>query len=489
MIDPSILSLAEPLLLAPDPDRLLLRFFVAGVEDVGPGTSRAGRVIDRLMALDDARVDEAIEEIDRQFPEHESVWAAATHHLDLVASRMDDYDRLNPDRQRLIGAAFTHQFAVEGAALCNPSMVQAPNQTEDGLTSFVMSVRGIGEGHRSSIGFRTGHITASGAVCLEPSTGLVESGEPGPGIHHRRTFRRLIEDQGADEENVAFIFEHLETRFGTETLESRLAELADQALTRKRTEETIAQAHFVASSSYGVRFNPKVRLSQRVLWPRIATERHGMEDARFVRFTDDDGSVIYYATYTAFDGLSISMQLIETTDFVGFQMTPISGMAAVGKGLALFPRRIRGRYYALTRADRETNSLASSDDLTCWDASTPLQSPTETWEILQLGNCGSPIELPEGWLVLTHGVGAMRTYSMGALLLDLEDPAKVIGRTRLPLIRPKPGRGGGYVPNVVYSCGAMLDRDNLIIPFGVNDQSIAIASFKVSSVLERLEAD
>ncbi len=488
MIDPTVLSWPDLLRLAPDPDRLLLRFFVPGVEDVGPGSSRAGLVIDRLMALDDKEVSRAIDEIDLQFPEHESVWSAATHHLDLVHSRVDGYDKLDIFRQRLIGAAFTHQFAVEGASVCNPSMVLAPEQPSDGSTAFVMSVRGIGEGHRSSIGFRCGTVDAAGVVTLEPSTGLVENGHPKPGVHHRRAFRRLIENLGADEENIEFIFNHLDAQFSTDELDSQLAHLAGQAATRRGTGETIALAHFVAASSYGVRFDPSINLTQRVLWPRIAIEHQGMEDARFVQFTHDDGSVVYYASYTAFDGTNISMQLLETKDFLEFQMTPITGLAAVGKGLAIFPRRIRGRYYGLSRADRETNSLASSEDLTCWDTSTPLQSPTETWEILQLGNCGSPIELPEGWLVLTHGVGAMRTYSMGAILLDLDDPAKVIGRTREPLIRPRPGHGGGYVPNVVYSCGAMLNRDNLIVPFGVNDQSIAIGSLKLSSVLERLEA-
>ena len=479
--------------LTPDPNRLLFRFFVPGREDVGPGNSRAGTVIERIMALDDAQVQSAIAEIDEQFPQvRDAVWRSAGEHADLVSPRIDGFADLDSDRQRLIGAAFTHQFAVEGASVCNPSMVLAPGQAANssdgthGTALFVMSVRGVGEGHQSSIGFRSGSIDLTGRVSLDPSNGTVQAGVHRPGVHHRRAFRRLVEDLGSDAENAAFVVDPLGPRFDNTILEAQLTVLAAQASTRKGTAETIAHAHAVADSSYGVHFAASTDMSERVLWPRIAIEHQGMEDARFVRFTEDDGSVVYYATYTAFDGRSIAMQLIETTDFADFLMTPLTGLAATGKGLALFPRRIGGRYYALTRADRETNSLASSEDLTCWDSSTPLQAPIETWEILQLGNCGSPIETSAGWLVLTHGVGAMRTYAIGAILLDLHDPSVVIGRTQEPLIRPRPGHGGGYVPNVVYSCGGMLHGDRLVIPYGVNDQSIAIASFSVADVLTRL---
>jgi predicted GH43/DUF377 family glycosyl hydrolase len=486
MILTDLLAWPDLVRVDPDPDRLVFRLFVPGREEVGPGNSRAGTVIERLLRLDGSQVRSAVAAIESNFADPAMAWAAASRNLETIALRIDGFDALDPDRKRLIGAAFTHQFAVEGASVCNPSMVQAPDQPAGDDVAFVMSVRGIGEGHRSSIGFRSGHIRPDGFIGLDPSSGLVETGSHSAGPLHRDAFRRLMHDAGADPDNLAFLCDTLESRFSPADLDERLSALADQASTRRSTGETVAQAQTIAAASYGVSFGDRTTLSQRVLWPHTPSEHHGMEDARFVRFTEIGNEATYYATYTAFDGAHISMRLIETVDFVHFLMTPLTGLAASGKGLAIFPRKVNGRYWALTRANRETNSVASTEDLTCWDTSTPLQDPVEPWEILQLGNCGSPIETPAGWLVLTHGVGPMRRYAIGAILLDLDDPATVIGRTREPLVQPASQHAGGYVPNVVYSCGAMLAGDHLVVPFGVNDQRIAIASLRLSSVLEQL---
>jgi predicted GH43/DUF377 family glycosyl hydrolase len=483
--------------LRADSSRLLLRLFIAGNEAVGPGDSRAGSVIDRLLALSPAQVQAALDDLARQFPYSlAAIHDAARQHAVQISSRITNYSKLSVELQLLIGAAFTHQSAVEGAALCNPSIVPHPIQDTDLGSStdarFVLSVRAIGEGHQSSIGFRAGTISATGVVTLDDAklapAGNLTTGDLIPGVHHRSVLHALLKAVGHDHQNASFVLDSLPVKFGNPELEKQLVQLDVESITMRNVVATTNHLRDFAHSSYGISFHPNSVLSDRVLWPVAPVERQGLEDARFVRFTADDGSVVFYATYTAFDGTLISQQLLATEDFVTFFMTPMAGSAAVGKGLALFPRTINGQYVALSRSDRETNSIAFSDDLRVWNNSVPLQSPTEVWELLQLGNCGSPIETDAGWLVLTHGVGPMRTYAIGALLLDLHDPRKVIGRSIRPLLQPHVERGGGYVPNVVYTCGAMLHNGHLVIPYGVNDHSITFATMTLDDVLASLSA-
>jgi predicted GH43/DUF377 family glycosyl hydrolase len=258
--------------------------------------------------------------------------------------------------------------------------------------------------------------------------------------------------------------------------------------TRAHAPRTLAHIRRIAERTYAVRFPTGTPLSEQVLWPAMRAERHGMEDARFVRFREDDGSVCYRATYTAYDGAGISEQLLETTDFHAFTSTPMVGSAAINKGLALFPRRIDGRYVALCRADRENNTIAFAENPRRWEESRPCQVPTRPWEVLQLGNCGSPIETDVGWLVLTHGVGPMRTYRIGALLLDLDDPTRILGQLRDPLLAPEPGEQDGYVPNVVYSCGGMVHADTLVLPYGIGDAAIGVATVPLPALLDALRA-
>ena len=250
--------------------------------------------------------------------------------------------------------------------------------------------------------------------------------------------------------------------------------------------ETISEIRAIADRSYSVEFPYRIPLSERVLWPAIDAEAVGMEDARFVRFVDDDGSSTFYATYTAYSGSHISQQLLKTADFRSFTSTPMVGSAAANKGLALFPRRIDGRYAALSRADRESNAIAFSDRLSVWTDAEPLQGSVAPWEVLQLGNCGSPIETDAGWLVLTHGVGPMRTYRIGAMLLDLDDPTKILGRLREPLLSPAVDEQNGYVPNVVYSCGALVHAGTLVLPYGIGDAAIGFATVPLRELLSAL---
>ena len=470
--------------LRPDPRRVVARLFVPGREDSGVGDSRAVPVIDRLLHLDSAVVDEAMRDLDQRFEgRHRDLHRMLSEHAAKVTSRIDSAIELTNARVLLIGASFTHEYSIEGAALCNPSAVQYPVQDENGDITFVMSVRGVGEGHRSSIGFRAGRLTHDGVVTIDAPAPYAETAPGQPGAHRRSVFHAKLGELADDRQNAAFVLGPLPEVFSTSELDSRIEALTDDRATRPNTSATIANLRDLAASSYRVEFPPNTELSERVLWPQAPTESHGMEDARFVRFVDDDGSACYYGTYTAYNGTDIAQHLLTTTDFLSFTASPMAGPAAIGKGLALFPRRIGGQYVALSRADRETNGVAFSDDLHCWPTADTIQVPTRPWEMLQLGNSGSPIETSAGWLVLTHGVGPMRTYSIGALLLDLDDPRRVIAAVDEPLLRPQATTRDGYVPNVVYSCGGFAHGDTLVFPYGIGDQRIAIATFSIKRLL------
>jgi predicted GH43/DUF377 family glycosyl hydrolase len=470
--------------LAPDLGRVITRFFVPGREDSGPGDSRATPVVDRILALDEATVDASMASIDERFTSrHADLHDEFLAHAELVGSRIADGVDLSAARRLLVGASFTHEYSIEGAALCNPSAVLHPVQDGSGDAAFVVSVRCIGEGHRSSIGFRTGTVTAGGDVEMDEPSKFCRTASPQPGLHHRSVFHTRLDERGDDHENAAAVLDSLPPTFQDEELEAGIAGLmADQAT--RNTLQTVANLRDIAVSSYSLTFPPTSQLSERVLWPHAPSESHGMEDARFVRFTSDTGETCYLATYTAYDGRNISQQLLTTVDFVSFTSTPMAGSAATGKGLAIFPRKIGGEYVALSRSDRETNSVAFSSDLLCWPTSSTIQVPTQAWEVLQLGNCGSPIETDRGWLVLTHGVGPMRTYAMSAILLDLDDPTQVVARSTEPLLAPTQTTQDGYVPNVVYSCGALAHNGTLVIPYGVADQTIAIATVNIEELLD-----
>jgi predicted GH43/DUF377 family glycosyl hydrolase len=366
--------------------------------------------------------------------------------------------------------------------------VAHPDQTGTaaGSLRFVMSVRGIGEGHRSSIGFRTGVVDEAGAVSIEESAPYATVGAAGPALLDAGVFRSELAQLGDASEAADYVLDALGDHFTRSDLDEQLDKLQTHLRTRGRAQETIALIRGIADRTYAVEFPDEIPLCERVLWPAMAAEDAGMEDARFVRFVDDDGSVTYFATYTAYSGSRISQQLLETRDFQSFTSTPLVGAAAANKGLALFPRRINGRFAAMSRSDRESNTVAYADKLFDWPSALACQRPSEAWEALQLGNCGAPIETDAGWLVLTHGVGAMRTYRLGAILLDLDDPTRILGRLRQPLLSPAADEQDGYVPNVVYSCGALVHAGTLVIPYGIGDGAIGIATVPLSELLAAL---
>lgn len=481
----------SPLRIAADPARVITQLFVPGQEGFERQESRAGVVLARILALSETEVVSALEDVITRFDgRHHDLIAILCRHARELADRLDPDTEISEDRMVLLGAAFTSEYAIEGAALCNPSMVLHPDQTgiDSGSARFIMSVRGIGEGHRSSIGFRTGVISEAGEPSIDECAPYVAAGTTAPGLLDAEVFRVELSRLGDAAEAAAYVFDSLESRFSRADLGYQLARLQTHLSTRGRAQETIAEIQAIAERAYQIEFSSRTAISERVLLPSMQAEQAGMEDARFVRFTDDDGSVTFYATYTAYSGSHISQQLLETPDFASFISTPMVGEAAANKGLALFPRRIGGRFAALSRADRESNAITYSDRPFVWTSAVPCQRPLHGWEVLQLGNCGSPMETDAGWLVLTHGVGPMRTYRIGAILLDLDDPRWVIGRLREPLLSPAAEEQNGYVPNVVYSCGGLIHAETLVLPYGIGDASIGFATVPLPELLAALRS-
>ncbi|MCW2735122.1 MAG: glycosidase, -protein [Mycobacterium sp.] len=481
----------NPQRLAADPGRVITKLFVPGQEGFELQESRAGVVLSRILALTDDDVAATLDDVLTRFDgRHRHLEDTFRRHARELADRLDPDRQLSDARMLLLGATFTSEYAIEGAALCNPSIVAHPDQsdTTPGSLRFVMSVRGIGEGHQSSIGLRTGAVDAAGHAMIDEPAPFAATGRVSGALLDAAVFRVELNRIDHTGQAAAYVFDALGDRFTRSDLDERLDNLRAHLSTRGQAERTVDRIRLIAARFYTVEFPSEVTLSERVLWPAMEAEQAGMEDARFVRFVDDDGSVIYYATYTAYSGSRISQQLLDTTDFQNFTSGPLVGRAAANKGLALFPRRIGGRYAAMSRSDRETNTVAFADDVSIWPSASPCQQPTEAWEALQLGNCGPPIETDAGWLVLTHGVGPMRTYSIGAILLDIDDPTRVLGRLRRPLLTPAPDEQNGYVPNVVYSCGALVHADTVVIPYGIGDSAIGLATAPLPDLLAEMRS-
>ncbi|MGA2528378.1 MAG: glycoside hydrolase family 130 protein [Acidimicrobiales bacterium] len=464
--------------------------FVPGAEGLNREQPRTSAVVNRILALDDEEVQRSLDDVTARFANrHRDLIGTFRHHAEELTERLDPHCKLSETRQLLLGATFTSEYALEGAALCNPSMVAHPDQSgvSQGSLRFVMSVRAIGEGHRSSIEFRTGTIDEHDNVSIDPAPRFATRGATESVMLDAGVFRSELHRLRGDGETADYVLGALGEQFSHPDLEKRLGRLRTQLMTHRQDGTLISLMHQIAERSYVVRFPSDTSLSERVLMPAMGAERNGMEDARFVRFEHRDGITTYYGTYTAYDGVDVVQQLLETTDFLSFTASPVVGLDA-DKGLALFPRRVGGRFAALSRSGYETNTVVFSDDLHRWEAPQPYQVPTWTWEVLQLGNCGSPIETEAGWLALTHGVGPMRTYRIGAVLLDLHDPTKIIGKLREPLLSPAPDEQDGYVPNVVYSCGSLVHGDTLVLPYGIGDSAIRVATLSLPALLDALTA-
>lgn len=477
----------------PDPSRVIAKPFLPGEEHYPNGNSRLQMVLDRIAAMSDAEVTTTLRTTMSSFADrHRDLVAILDDHFDVAASRLPHLGLqaagLDDERRHMIAAYFTHEYSIEAAALGNPSMVAAPDQTglEPGDTRFVMSLRAIGEGHISSIEFRTGVLSARGGLTFHEPSRYAVTGRKAPHQHDKAFFATKLSDLGALNEIEDAVLTQLDDSFTIGELELAIAQLADRGFEHLISRETVHVLHWLASSNYRLSFPADSSLDERVLFPSGPTESHGMEDARFVRFVADDGEITYYATYTAYDGHQILPQLLETADFGTFKVSTMTGRAAHNKGMALFPRQIDGRYVALGRHDNVNNFVMYSDDVRVWRDASLLQQPERPWELMQLGNCGSPLETEAGWIVITHGVGPFRTYAIGALLLDLDDPGRVIGHLDEPLISANDAEREGYVPNVVYSCGSMLHGEWVVIPYGYADVGAGVARVRVDDLLAAL---
>ncbi len=453
------------------------------------GRPRVQRILDRVLALAEPVVAETLAEAYERFsPRHVDLTSVLDRRFADLAHYVEPAGELSLERRRLIGAYFTHEYSIDAAALSNPSIVRAPYQegVPAGSLRFIMSLRAIGEGHLSSIQFRAGVIDAEGRIALDETSKYARTAMHRPPTYEKATFRAKLTELDAYTETAARVLDPLPDHFSADLLEASRREVEQASGHDQGVLQATRTIHWLASSNYESTFHAESTVSERVIFPAGPTESQGMEDARFVRFTYEDGSVTYFATYTAYDGYRILPQLIETRDFISFRVSTLNGSSAVNKGIALFPRKVGGAFLGLARLDNENNHLIRSDNVRFWHDRETLQVPQEPWELIQLGNGGSPIETEAGWLVITHGVGPLRRYCLSALLLDLEDPARVIGRLRQPLLEPASDERDGYVPNVVYSCGGIAHGGLLVLPYGFSDVGARIATVKLEDLLSAL---
>jgi len=448
-----------------------------------------GRIIARIMSLPEDRVGLLLDEVSAEFSQrHQQIRELFLERFEQVRGLLLTDEELSEQRQLLIGSYFLAEYSLESAALFNPSIVPHPDQSElpSGALRFILSLRATGEGHISSITFRTGIIHPDHRIeVLTPTGFLTEPRQVPNPLYEKVSFARKLIELGLTREFTRRVMNKLGNSFALEELRASLqAEQFCLPDGMMREDQDEAQGIWMlARSNYEVQFHPEQQLSERVIFPAIPSQRNGIEDARFVCFQNDDGTHVYYATFTAYDGKVVMPELVETSDFLLFRFISLNGPAAENKGMALFPRKINGLYAMLSRQDNENIYLMFSDDVYFWNERKALLKPTFPWELIQLGNCGSPIETEAGWLVLSHGVGPLRKYCIGAFLLDRDDPAKVLGRLREPLIKPNQNEREGYVPNVVYTCGALLHQGELIIPYGLADHATSFATVALEEVL------
>jgi predicted GH43/DUF377 family glycosyl hydrolase len=480
--------------LRPDPARVVARLFLPGEElhsAQSPAHSRASQVVGRVMSLAEDEVERLTAGLLRDFGgRHHNYQELLRRHASIISAHVEEAAELTAARTLLLGATFTLEYAAEGAGLCNPSAVLHPDQDglRPGQARVALSVRGIGEGHISSIGFCSAIVGPGPQWSFEPRLLPVSVADITPASWRRAHLRAVLADQGHLDELTEAVLHSLPAEFEGADLERVLANAHRDLLTRAGSAGTVDLLRKVVASAYDASFACDADLGQRILSPSAEEESNGMEDARFTRFAGDDGTVEYRATYTAYDGRRIAPRLLTSPDLRVFHAHRLAGPAARNKGMALFPRKVHGRHLALCRSDGESTSLASSADGYVWGQPVVLREPSAPWEMLQVGNCGPPIETDRGWLVLTHGVGPMRVYVIGALLLDLDDPARVVGYSRTPLLSPGRNEQDGYVPNVVYSCGAFLHDGRVWIPYGIDDCRIGVAYAPLAEVLAGLSS-
>jgi predicted GH43/DUF377 family glycosyl hydrolase len=472
--------------LLPDRRRVLIRPFKVASQE------RAVKICARVLVLPEAEAARLLAEVLAEFDDrHHKIRDFLQRRFEEARQWLPTDRKLTQEQELLIGAYFSHEYSFEAAALFNPSIVPHPDQSDlpPGALRMVMSLRATGEGHISSITFRTGVVDAQGGIKInEPTRHNLEPGQAPNASYEKPLFERKLRELGLTGDFGRQALQDLGERFTLAELRRNVKQAAKQLKPGDLAgNDEIDKILMLAESNYEVQFDADSRLSERVLFPATPSQSNGIEDARFVAFRNEDGSTMYYATYTAYDGRMILPQFIETPDFLHFRFVTLNGPAVQNKGMALFPRKVNGKYAMLGRQDYENLYLMYSDHLHFWHTTQLLLKPAFPWEYIQMGNCGSPIETEAGWLVISHGVGPMRKYCIGAFLLDRDDPGKVIGRLREPLIKPDAEEREGYVPNVVYSCGSLVHAGRLVIPFAMSDYATTFATVPVAEVLAAME--
>jgi len=476
----------HPIKLLPLDERVILRSFLPATD----GGIKA--ILQRVLKLSEDEVAGQLKSVCRDFSErHYDIEALLFANYKKVERHIRETGTISQNQKLLIGACFSGEYSLESAALFNPSIVPHPDQkgVPKGGLRFIMSLRATGEGHISSIEFRAGTILPSGKIEMDAISHYVTQPEViRDPAYHKPSFLLKLKEMGLQSNFVLKALSNLGDVFGFRELERSLSSMRLEPHERTHHfERNLEFIQWLAESNYDIHFPHKLAISERIIFPVSLNESKGIEDARFVRFVEDDGSSSYYATYTAYNGHNILPQLIETKDFLHFRILTLNGDGVQNKGMALFPRRIDRRYAMLSRQDDENLLIMFSKSPHHWSHPKVILRPEQPWESVKIGNCGSPLETDAGWLVITHGVGPMRQYAIGPALLDLDDPTKVIGRLKDPLIVATPEEREGYVPNVVYSCGSMLHGDTLILPYAISDRATVIATIPLAQLLRALQ--
>jgi predicted GH43/DUF377 family glycosyl hydrolase len=471
--------------IIPDRSHVLIRAFSAGNKTI------TDHIISRILKLSEKEVSHKLQEIMLEFKDrHLNIEKTFNNRYEEIREYVNEDFDITEKQKTLIGAYFCHEYSPESAALLNPSIIFHPDQTNlpQGSNRFVLSLRAIGEGHISSITFREGVVNSKNEISITPRDPFVREPQYVPYFKYKNVlFSRKLEEAGLHNHFCRRVMDSLPDYFTMSELQSMLKEKREKMSNMDTiADRSIHGILLLAKSNYEVIFESESPLSQRILFPKGPTEIKGIEDARFVRFQNEDLSYTYYATYTAYDGSITMPQLLETEDFIHFKFSTLNGPAVQNKGMALFPKKIKKKYAMLSRQDDENILLMFSDNLHFWQTPKILLKPYKDWEFVKIGTCGSPIETDAGWLVLSHGVGAMRKYCLGAFLLDLKDPSKVIGRLKQPLLSPNESEREGYVPNVVYTCGAFVNNKELIIPYAMSDYSTSFATVNLEECLNAM---
>lgn len=474
----------------PDPSRVIARFLYNGDE-------RSLKLVQKVLDLSDEEIKATLSMVLRDFSKrHRNISKIFESHFNRIKHLFDrlgvDPEALNLNKKVLIGSYFTMEYSIESAAFFNPSIVKHPDQTKVGPNEqrIILSFRATGEGHISSLVFRRGVLDKDNVLTLEVAGQMLDEAEViKRHVYEKKKFMDKL-DEMQNFNNIvppALILDELGDTFTYGELK-RCVNAARSRLELSATKELLlSEIMWLANSHYEIEFSLDTAISERVIFPVSETERNGIEDARFVKFTEDDGSSTYYATYTAYDGMTILPKLLTTKDFYHFTVLPVHGEIAHNKGMALFPEKVKGQYVMLCRIDGVNNYISFSDNIGIWRNAILLQEPKYPWEFIQMGNSGSPVKTPEGWLVITHAVGPMREYVLGAALYDLDDPTKEIGRLKNPLLIPNKEEREGYVPNVVYSCGSLIHNEELIIPYAMSDYASTYAIVNLKELLEELK--